>query len=145
MSFLQTILGELEMISLDEIENIPHYNRLGPYQNDEVVGIVEDVFTRKVYFLACEYTGRIERIVDRIKSLADPEDVRSKMAKEMMALYRKYELLDGLFWIAVRDELDCWEPRQITIRDGWRVVKSPPPELDIEYDHFIDYSPNIIH
>lgn len=145
MSFLQTILGELEMISPDEIKDIPYKDECpAPPHNCEVLGIVEDVFARKVYFLAYEYARKAGKLVDSIKP-ADSEEEMQRVAMEIRKIQRKLTLLDELFWITVRDQLDCWEADGINVYGGWRVVKDSPMELSIGFEHFAGHTPEIMH
>ena len=123
--FLKSLLDEVEAIQLDG-QNGPE---AAPEEGDKIVGVMSDDLKR-LFLLREEYGKKVDafnkKVFARLAEVGDfrniaPEENREHQQKKEL-LSNKIELVDVIFWSAVKHEFPTVIGHNIAVRQGWQVV-----------------------
>jgi hypothetical protein len=124
--FLKSLLDEAEAIQLDGQDG----PKVALEEDDKVVGVLSndlkrllllregyrkkvDTFNKKVY-------ARLAEVGDDLRKIAPEENREHEQKKELLS--NEIELVDAIFWSAVKHEFPAVIGHNIAVRQGWQVV-----------------------
>jgi hypothetical protein len=122
-TFMSLLPMELNSISDNDLMEPP-----APVERGEkvIADISNSLMLKKLFSLCSMKTRECLRLKNEIRFIPESDSSDYVSLKSQIHEYEeKGELVRGLFWIGLKDELGLWNRDGIGIRTGWKVVELP--------------------
>jgi hypothetical protein len=96
-------------------------------RGEHVLGKCSDDL-KKLFSLSVQKMKEAKRMAFE-ESMADEKNEENSV--KAFEIKTKAELIRTLFWVGVRDELECWDKENLWLRKGWKIVWIDTPTLNL--------------
>ncbi len=99
-------------------------------EGETVAGVMSDEL-KKILTLCRSLKKSAELLTVELKYTKGSDPERTRIAE----LMTKATVLEMIFWIGVRDELQLWDQREhLALRVGWQMVKFKQPDIPFPFN-----------